>query len=196
MQSAATAPATLVTRPHCTNSVYPPSYQPPGSEMCSTKAVRATAGDQPSSRAKAANAAPGARKSPMIARVCAALGRQRSQRQAAHHDLEPGLAKGIELDRVTSLVLTDPAQHVAGCQLSPERSPRAPHERGGRHWQRYWGDERSRPEVSTSAESAKTPMRTATYRATSPNANPQIQRVARRFRMFDRRSHLRRCVSR
>src|SRR5829696_6510934 len=27
MQSAATAPATLVTKPQCTNSVYPPSYQ-------------------------------------------------------------------------------------------------------------------------------------------------------------------------
>ncbi len=49
-----------------------------------------------------------------------ALGRQRSQRQGPDRDLEPGLAKWIELDRVTSLVLSYPAQHVTGCQLSPE----------------------------------------------------------------------------
>ena len=49
-----------------------------------------------------------------------ALGRQRPQRQGPDRDLQPGLAKWIELDRVTSLVLTDPAQHVTGCQLSPE----------------------------------------------------------------------------
>src|SRR5688572_25746393 len=49
-----------------------------------------------------------------------ALGRQRPQGQGPERDLEPGFAKWIELDRVTSLVLTDPARHVAGRQLPPE----------------------------------------------------------------------------
>ena len=196
MQSAATAPATLVTRPHCTNSVYPPSYQPPGSEMCSTKAVRPTAGDQPSSRAKAANAAPGARKSPMIARVWAPSAGSVPKDKAADRDLQPGLAKWIELDRVTTLVLTDPAQHVTGCQLSPE-------DLRSRHMKGVVDTGKGIGETSGPARGDRPPPKARRppcgRRRTGPPAQtppPRSSASSTICRDFDRRSHLRRVVSR